>query len=424
MSTTTRKRSLSDTASIRDQEPPQKMRKTTDGDDGDETVTTILINSYRLEIKRKEEDITALEEANWKYVNDEADLLRQLLELKREREQARIDNQALTEEVADMKVRLPENQSTIPAYHIRNMHRSLELRIAGFIDTYIVDNVQAPPSSHHLFAPLTRITGPMMADRKTRSLLFQAWIWKFIHQSILTRYSTFWAGDWGKDTMTSFDEERAAMTDIAELDELNRFRSEDVNHLLSLVPANKAEKIHALALEMFDFFFNRLQADHDDIYLGHVMTGLKHILGAAAEFDVVLRRSKGDHTVDLPSAGFFSCNDGFDGDMLKVCHYRDGGEEVVLVVSPIVYRRGTTEGEGIGEEWVAIKARVVVGLGEEEGEVGVQVEVGEEEWKEGVVGWVMGKEEKEEKEEEEEDGEKLPGEESTCVDSEWDGAQD
>lgn len=152
-------------------------------------------------------------------------------------------------------------------------------------------------------------------------------------------------------------------------------RSEAVNNILDLVPRKNPERNHIWALEMFHFFCHELGCVAGGVDIQRLICGFKRVLCQAAEVDVLLRRSKADFETELPSAGVGGCQ-WFDGEVMKVTNYRDGGPEVVLVVAPMVRQRGSTDGWNTEGEGVMIKSLVVVGR--KEGEEDIMVPKAEE----------------------------------------------
>jgi hypothetical protein len=416
--------------------PPQSLHSGEDLEyDPEPDPDVSLLSDYQHKIYQMTNQVHDLEDNQQRLIDDKASLERRLGELEAALDQARVDKHAVEEEADEIYFRLPENAGTTPIDRIRAQWRSLDALIAKTVDSYLIDSALVFPSEYHLLANLTRLPGGLLCAEKTGSLLFQAWIWKFLHERIFTRYSTFWAGQMGADETRRLDEERGMHTPLsipsmhvhhantsgaAKIGKTSAMRTHDmdrtdqVNNILTQVPSNKCEQIHTLALEIFDFFFHDLASSADNISIEDLIRDLKDVLRRATDLDVVLRRSRSNFEVGLPSAGV-SGTRLFDLESMKITRYRDAGEEVVLVVAPALHQRGVffNEEKMTDEaDRVVIKSKVVVGRGEGERDIVVDAEETEEpDIKRDIKEWVM----KQEEPEGEVKTEGALGEESTCV---------
>lgn len=409
MSATTHKRRLSDSDSNTENMPWRKIRKTTNQDKGRDVPATettspvtlgltkdLLKSAYRA-INKNQQELAKWEQRS-RVLNNYNTALHQRIEaLETDLAQTHAHNRALADEVAITKAALRQQnqtQSAVPLSNIRQDWRSLDKKIAKFVDTYLVDAMNVLPWEYHHFAHLTRVPGPLLCDPHARKFLFQAWVWEYIHANIFDRYSTFWAEDAGKELLLRLDAERGALYDPGEIAAHDQRRSKEVNRLLAEAPATNPQLL-GVSQHAFGYFINDMHTTGGggggDIR--DLVADLTGLLSAAADLDCCLRRSGvADFAVDFPRV---VARRYFDGERMSVAHYREAGPEVVLVVTPELHRWGIGgEEEEWGDDEVVVKSRVVVGRREEDEELVVggeeeeEEEETEEEWREGIEKWL------------------------------------
>lgn len=171
-----------------------------------------LLTKYQHEINRLTNQILDYHAKDQQLRHENAELHHQMAQLQAELASARDANADLEAEVDELSARLPENASTTPPNVLRVEWRVLHHLVRSVVQEHLVRRRvwRFFPSQHHqqVFARLTRIPGPLLRDEKSRSLMFQAWIWEFLQRRIFARYSTFWGGRMGADEIRRYDEER------------------------------------------------------------------------------------------------------------------------------------------------------------------------------------------------------------------------
>lgn len=260
---------------------------------------------------------------------------------------------------------------TITPARIQAKFEKLSTRIAAFVARHLPESTDHATDYTH-FDDLTPIPQLLLSGRETCPFVFQAWIWKLLTVSIFAPSSTFWAGQAGKDFQAQCESIKSRIGSDR-LPKFHAWRSQGAEFLTNPARDQKAD-VRRLARKVYGFFFVELEYPMDC----RVYSYLKVIIEEAGNLALLMRRVTAEYTVSFPRLGvggyggttvdeeemdivhYVYPEGGGERDAVH-CVYPEGKEVAVLVVSPVVKRSGTMDGERYGQVVVAVRSEVVCG---------------------------------------------------------------